>query len=261
MNRRLALLGIILLSSGCASAAAPGGAFSSPSGTVEFWIRSAIARDADGFRSAFIERSRIFLEKNETVWKIVWKQAQTYKEGFKIAGEEITGECATVILAFDNPRGGPPVQDKKSLVRETAGAKPGWKINIDFPAKFQSEIHKQESEGIAGCALVYEAIKGYLKITGKYPSGFDAMIRTGLLDPRFSSGDWVYYHYIYKKGEDGKSFKLQASPMGNAFTDMHFFLDQTGVLHASDGMNASAEDPAIPEWYRKAPPKNADENP
>jgi hypothetical protein len=83
-----------------------------------------------------------------------------------------------------------------------------------------------------------EAQALHFKINRRYALTYDELLESRLLNaaPAAESG----YDFRLRPAADAQSYRLIATPAGNAAAARHFFTDQTGVIRAETGKEATA---------------------
>jgi hypothetical protein len=103
-------------------------------------------------------------------------------------------------------------------------------------------------ENAAGDAVrkVIEAQSTYFKVNRRYALTFDELIEARMLTSEPSAAQ-SGYDFKLRPAADARTYKLSVVPSDSkaAATARHFFTDQTGVIHADTGKEATADSPVV----------------
>src|SRR5262245_7221380 len=90
-----------------------------------------------------------------------------------------------------------------------------------------------------------EAQATYFKLNRRYALTFDELVDARLLSSEPTAAQ-TGYDFKLRPAADAQTYKLSVVPSDSASTTVrHFFVDQTGGIHAEAGKDASADSPAV----------------
>ncbi len=101
-----------------------------------------------------------------------------------------------------------------------------------------------ESAALDALRKTIEAQSTYFKVNRRYALTYDELIEAHLLksEPSAETG----YDFKLRPAADAQTYKLSVIPTdSNSATARHFFADQTAVIHAETGKDASADSPPL----------------
>ena len=125
--------------------------------------------------------------------------------------------------------------ENPTMKTEVRGAPPG-----------QSPVKPpQEVLAVDMLRKINEAQATYFKINRRYALTYDELIEARLL-PNEPSATETGYDFKLRPAADAASFKISVTPADSSATNAtHLFMDQTGVIRAEIGKDATADSPAI----------------
>jgi hypothetical protein len=88
-----------------------------------------------------------------------------------------------------------------------------------------------------------EAQALHFKINRRYALTYEELLESRLLNAAPSTAD-TGYDFRLRPAADAQTYRVFAAPSGNA-PNRHFFMDQTGIIRAETGKEATAESPEI----------------
>jgi len=90
-----------------------------------------------------------------------------------------------------------------------------------------------------------EAQATYFKVNRRYALTYEELVEAHLLASEPSAGQ-TGYDFKLRPAADAQTYKLSVVPADSGATTVRrFFVDQTGVIHADAGKDASAESPVV----------------
>jgi hypothetical protein len=90
-----------------------------------------------------------------------------------------------------------------------------------------------------------EAQTTYFKINRRYALTFDELVDAHLLNSE-PTATQTGYDFKLRPAADAQTYKLSVVPAGAATASVrHFFMDQSGTIHADTGKDATAESPVV----------------
>ena len=101
-----------------------------------------------------------------------------------------------------------------------------------------------EKAAVDAIAKVNEAQATYFKLNRRYALTYEELIDGHLLNSEPAAAQ-TGYEFKLRPAADAQSYKLSAAPAGPAADARHFFTDQTGVVRAETGKDATADSPKI----------------
>ena len=99
-----------------------------------------------------------------------------------------------------------------------------------------------ENAALETIMKINDAQLNYFKRNRRYALTFDELVEAHLLnsEPAAETG----YEFKLRPAADAQTYKLSVTPAASASNARHFFTDQTGVVHAETGKDATAESPS-----------------
>ena len=91
---------------------------------------------------------------------------------------------------------------------------------------------------------VAEAQSTYFKINRRYALTYDELVETHLLNSEPSAAQ-TGYDFKLRPAADAQAYTVSSVPSSSGSPVRHFFLDQTGVIRAETGKDATSGSPAV----------------
>jgi hypothetical protein len=102
-----------------------------------------------------------------------------------------------------------------------------------------------ENAALDALRKINEAQATYFKINRRYALTFDELVEARLLNAEPSAAA-TGYDFKLRPAADAQTFKLSVTPAStNSTGATYFFMDQTGVIRAETGKEATTESPAV----------------
>lgn len=101
-----------------------------------------------------------------------------------------------------------------------------------------------ENAALDAIAKINEAQSNYFKRNHRYALTLDELIEGRLLNSEPTTAQ-TGYEFKLRPAADAQTYKLSAAPAASSPTARHFFTDESGVVHAEDGKDATAGSPKI----------------
>jgi hypothetical protein len=118
--------------------------------------------------------------------------------------------------------------------------------NTPAPSMQSSAAAKapDESAAIAAIAKINEAQSTYFKLNRRYALALDELVGARLLEaePEASQNG---YDFKLAPAADAQTYKLVISPATASPAVRYFYTDQSGVIHAESGKDATGTSPVI----------------
>jgi hypothetical protein len=123
---------------------------------------------------------------------------------------------------------------------------PTMKTEVKAAPPGQSALKPpQEAVAVDLLRKINEAQATYFKINRRYALTYDELIEARLL-PKEPSAEETGYDFKLRPAADAASFKISVTPSDPSATNARYlFMDQTGVIRAETGKEATADSPAI----------------
>ena len=99
-----------------------------------------------------------------------------------------------------------------------------------------------EHAAIAALGEINKAQKDYFRRYRRYALGFEELVAEHLLKEEPTASG---YQIRMKPSPDASRYTISAAPADAPAAGRHLFTDQTGVIHAEQGRDATADSPAI----------------
>ena len=113
------------------------------------------------------------------------------------------------------------------------------------PAESRTAKGPDENAALDALRKISEAQSTYFKINRRYALTHDELIEAHLLSSEPSAAD-TGYDFKLRPAADAQTYKLSVVPHdSSAPAARHFLMDQSGVIRAETGKDASADSPAI----------------
>ncbi|MFN0119388.1 MAG: hypothetical protein ACKV2V_02685 [Blastocatellia bacterium] len=168
-------------------------------------------------------------------------------ENVDVAGEQITGDTATVFVRM-------PGQDKPQGItlmrvdgRWIVGDKETHRLVTTQGRQFffLARMQVSEQEAVEWLEEIYGAQTIFFKAKNRF-TALDELVRLGGVSPQLSAGMESGYRFEVLVTPDGQKFTVTAIPARYGRTGRRsFFVDQTGVIRVEDkqGQPATAASP------------------
>ena len=101
-----------------------------------------------------------------------------------------------------------------------------------------------ERAAVDAISKVNEAQSTYFKLNRRYALTYDELVDAHLLNGEPTTAQ-TGYEFKLRPSADAQTYKLTASPASAAPNVRSFFTDQTGVVRAETGKDATADSPKI----------------
>ena len=102
-----------------------------------------------------------------------------------------------------------------------------------------------ETAALAAIRKTTEAQATYFKLNRRYALTFDELVEARLLSSEPTSAQ-TGYDFKLRPAADAQTYKLSVVPSDASRTGVrYFFADQTAVIHAETGKEASSDSPAV----------------
>jgi hypothetical protein len=102
-----------------------------------------------------------------------------------------------------------------------------------------------ETATIDAIRKVVEGQATYFKVNRRFALSFDELLEAHLLTSEPSAAQ-LGYEFKLRPAADAQTYKLSAVPSdASANSARSFFTDQTGIIHAETGKEATADSPAL----------------
>jgi hypothetical protein len=123
---------------------------------------------------------------------------------------------------------------------------PTMKTEVKGPPPGRSPLKPpQEAVAVDTLQKINEAQATYFKINRRYALTYDELIEARLL-PKEPSAAETGYDFKLRPAADAASFKISVTPADSNVTNARYlFMDQTGVIRAETGKDATADSRAI----------------
>lgn len=114
----------------------------------------------------------------------------------------------------------------------------------------QSRTQGNEPAALAALRSISSAQRIYGVSNNGHYGTFAQLVQAGSLDSRFDSSPKVSGYVLTMKvttaaGGAEDSYSVNADPDGPGLTGRHFFMDQSGLIHANNSQAATAADPPL----------------
>jgi hypothetical protein len=101
-----------------------------------------------------------------------------------------------------------------------------------------------ESAAIGALRMFNEAQATYFKLNRRYAITVDELVEARLLTTAPSAAE-TGYDFRLRPAADAQTYRLSVSPAGSSATGARYlFTDQTGIIRAETGKEATADSPA-----------------
>ena len=101
-----------------------------------------------------------------------------------------------------------------------------------------------EGAAVAALEAIVEAQGAYFQRNRRYALDYPELVTSRFLREEPTDAE-TGYKIIMKPSPDASRFTISATPLTPSPTARHLFTDQTGVIHAEQGQDASADSPQI----------------
>ena len=128
-----------------------------------------------------------------------------------------------------------------------SGSTPTMQTNSQPAAPPPPRKGPDENAALDTIAKINDAQSTYFKVNRRYALTYDELIEAHLLmsePPAAQTG----YEFKLHPAADAQTYKLSVIPAGGYIARRparHFFTDQTAVIHAEDGKDATADSPKL----------------
>ena len=101
-----------------------------------------------------------------------------------------------------------------------------------------------ESAALDAIKKINDAQSTYFKINRRYALSYDELLEGHFLNSEPTAAQ-TGYEFKLRPAADAQAYTLAAVPAAPSAAARHFFTDQTGVIHAETGKDATAGSPKI----------------
>jgi len=101
-----------------------------------------------------------------------------------------------------------------------------------------------ETAALDAIGKINAAQSTYFKVNRRYALSYDELIEAHLLMNEPTAAQ-TGYEFKLRPAADAQTYKLSVGPAVAFAPARHFFTDQTGVVHAEDGKDATADSPKL----------------
>jgi hypothetical protein len=101
-----------------------------------------------------------------------------------------------------------------------------------------------ENAALASISKISEAQSTFFKLNRRYALTFDELVQGRLLDAEPAASQ-TGYEFKLRPAADAQTYNLSISPIAASSPARHFFTDQSGVIHAEAGKDATIDSPAL----------------
>jgi hypothetical protein len=91
---------------------------------------------------------------------------------------------------------------------------------------------------------ISEAQSTYFKINRRYALAYDELIEAHFLNNEPGAAQ-TGYEFKLRPAADAQTYKISATPADSSTAARHFFMDQTGAIHAETGKDATADSAVV----------------
>jgi hypothetical protein len=105
-------------------------------------------------------------------------------------------------------------------------------------------VKPDETVALTLIRKINEAEATFFKINRRYAIEFEELIEAHLMDSQPSSPATGYKFNLHPT-PDAAAYKMSVVPSDSSAPVRHFFTDQSGVIHAETGKDATAESPTV----------------
>jgi len=113
------------------------------------------------------------------------------------------------------------------------------------PAPAGTAKAPDENAALDALRKINAAQATYFKINRRYALTFDELVEARLLNAEPSAAA-TGYDFKLRPAADAQTFKVSVTPAGTPDIGIkYFFMDQTGVIRAESGKEATAESPPV----------------
>jgi hypothetical protein len=101
-----------------------------------------------------------------------------------------------------------------------------------------------ENAALETMRKVNEAQSTYFKLNRRYAIGYDELVAAHLLDGEPTAAQ-TGYDFKLRPTADAQTYKISVVPGGGSTAVRYFYTDQTGVIRAEAGKDATADSPEV----------------
>jgi hypothetical protein len=101
-----------------------------------------------------------------------------------------------------------------------------------------------ETAALDAITKINSAQATYFKVNRRYALTYEELVEARFLTGEPSAAQ-TGYEFKLRPAADAQSYRLSVSPAVSSPGARHFFTDQTAVVHAEQGKEASAESPQL----------------
>jgi hypothetical protein len=91
---------------------------------------------------------------------------------------------------------------------------------------------------------ISEAQSTYFKVNRRYALAYDELVEAHFLSSEPGAAQ-TGYEFRLRPAADAQTYKLSAAPADSSAAARHFFMDQTGTIHAETGKDATVDSAVV----------------